>query len=53
MDKAPELGREITNITITFWNGQPAWALGIVVLAHATCLCGALYYMALIVLGGE
>ena len=50
------MGEDILNVTLRFWNGKPAWALALVVLAQAACLCGALYYLAnrlLVVLGGE
>ena len=50
------MGRHFFNMPLRYWNGKPAWALALVVLAQAACLCGALYYMGnrlLVVLGGE
>ena len=52
----PELGKETINMALRFWNGRPAWMLGLFVFVGAAWLCGALYYLAsrlLVVLGGE
>ena len=54
--KATEMGGETINMALRFWNGRPAWMLGLFVFVGAAWLCGALYYLAsrlLVVLGGE
>jgi len=45
MDKAAELSKHFFNMTPRYWNGKPAWMLGMVVLAQAVCLCGGLYVL--------
>ena len=40
------MGEDILNVTLRYWNGKPAWALALVVLAQAACLCGAMYVLA-------